>query len=185
MRIDEEGRRTGDIVDGVGFVNALAAAGRSVKGRRTLVVGAGGVGTAIAFAIAGGGPDSIAIADLSPARAADLSARIAAYGIASSVAPARGAGYDLIVNASPLGMQAGDPLAIDLAGVTAEAIVGDVVNVAHLTPLLLAAQALGCHVQRGVEMMLHQVAPSAAFLGFHAGDWSAQSVGEILAQECT
>jgi shikimate dehydrogenase len=183
IRMDPDGRRTGDIVDGVGFVRALEAAGRSVAAKRALVVGAGGVGTAIAFAIATAGAATVDISDLDVARAAGLSRRLADYGIGSQVVAARGAGYDLAVNASPLGMRAGDPLAIDLGGVTEATIVADVVNVAHMTPILLAAQALGCHVQRGVEMMEHQVAPTAEFLGFTEGDWSAATVRTILAED--
>jgi shikimate dehydrogenase len=79
-------------------------------------------------------------------------------------------------------MRAGDPLPIDLTGVSADAIVGDVVNVNYMTPILLAAQALGCHVQRGVEMMEHQIAVTAEFLGLTAGDWSAATVRQILAE---
>jgi shikimate dehydrogenase len=183
IRMDADGRRTGDIVDGVGFVRALEAAGKSVAGKRALVVGAGGVGTAIAFAIATAGAATVDVSDLDAARAAGLSRRLADYGVGSQVVAARGAGYDLAVNASPLGMRAGDPLAIDLAGVTAATIIADVVNVAHMTPILLAAQALGCHVQRGVEMMEHQVAPTAEFLGFSEGDWSAATVRTILAED--
>ena len=176
----EDGRWVGDIVDGVGFVRALEAAGRSVAGRRALVVGAGGVGTAIACAIATAGAVSVDVTDLDRARAADLARRIASAGVKSGIVEPRGEGYDLIVNASPLGMRTDDPLAIDLAGVGAEAIVGDVVNVPHMTPILAAARRLGCHVQRGVEMMEHQIPPTAEFLGFTGGDFSAAAAHDIL-----
>ena len=182
VRMHEDGRWVGDIHDGVGFVRALEAAGKQVAGRRALVVGTGGVGTAIAFAIAMAGASSVDVFDPLAERANDLSRRINDYGVRSAVAAARGAGYDLVVNASPLGMHAGDPLPIDLAGVTANAIVGDVVNVNYMTPILLAAQALGCHVQRGVEMMEHQIAVTAEFLGLTSGDWSAATVRQILAE---
>jgi shikimate dehydrogenase len=182
VRMGEDGRWVGDIHDGVGFVRALEASGRGVAGLRALVVGAGGVGTAIAFAIAMAGAALVDVFDPWAARANDLSRRINDYGVRSAVAAARGAGYDLIVNASPLGMRAGDPLPIDLTGVAREAIVGDVVNVNVLTPLLEAAHALGCHVQRGVEMMEHQIAVTAEFLGLGAGDWSAAAVRQILAE---
>lgn len=182
VRMHEDGRWVGDIHDGVGFVRALEASGRSVAGLRTLVVGAGGVGTAIAFAIAMAGAATVDVFDPVTERADDLARRIDAYGVGSQVVAARGAGYDLIVNASPLGMRTGDPLPIDLSGVAAGAIVGDVVNVNTMTPFLLAAKALGCHVQRGVEMMEHQIAVTAEFLGLGAGDWSAATVRQILAE---
>lgn len=182
VRMQEDGRWVGDIHDGVGFVRALEATDRQVTGRRALVVGTGGVGTAIAFAIAMAGAASVDVFDPVIERANDVSRRINAYGVRSAVAEARGAGYDLIVNASPLGMRTGDPLPIDLAGVSADAIVGDVVNVNYMTPILLAAQALGCHVQRGVEMMEHQISVTAEFLGLTTGDWSAATVRQILAE---
>lgn len=182
VRMQEDGRWIGDIHDGVGFVRALEAAGKQVTGRRALVVGAGGVGTAIALAIAMAGAASVDVFDPLAERAHDLSLRINDYGVRSAVAEARGVGYDLIVNASPLGMRAGDPLPIDLTGVAADAIVGDVVNVNTMTPILQAARALGCHVQRGVEMMEHQISVTAEFLGLTSGDWSAATVRQILAE---
>ncbi|MSP03300.1 MAG: shikimate dehydrogenase [Acetobacteraceae bacterium] len=178
-----DGRWEGDIADGVGFVLALRASGQRIEGRRAIVVGAGGVGSAIAFALAEAGVASVALSDVDQNRAKALAQRIAVMtGVPSTVVPARAEGFDLIVNASPLGMRAGDAMPLDLAGLTAEAIVGDVVISATLTPVLEAARARGCHVQPGSAMTDHQVAPVAAFLGLETGDWGPAAVREALGE---
>ena len=172
-----EGGWEGDILDGFGFVSALRADGQRIDGRRAIVVGAGGVGSAIAFALAEAGVASIAVADIAPGRAEALSFRLPRLaGVKSFVSPAQAEGFDLIVNASPMGMRAEDPLPLDLAGLTAEAIVADVVISRELTPVLKAAQARGCHVQPGEAMTDHQGAAMARFLGLKTGDWSPAAI---------
>ncbi len=171
------GRWEGDILDGEGFVRALAADGRSPNGLRALVAGAGGVGSAIAFALAEAGAARVDIADIDAARATALTQRLALLArVPASVVAAKGAGYDLIVNASPLGMRADDPMPIDLSGLTGREIVGDVVISAVDTPVLAAAKALGCHTQPGSAMTDHQIAGMAAFMGLTTGDWSPEAV---------
>src|SRR6185312_4017913 len=97
------------------------------EGRRALVVGAGGVGTAIAFAIAEAKAGSVHVSDIAQDRAADLARRLEAAGTPSGTSPAAAKGFDLIVNASPIGMKESDPISIDPEGLTADALAGDVV----------------------------------------------------------
>ncbi len=177
-----DGGWEGDMLDGFGFVAALRAAGQRIEGRHALVVGAGGVGSAIAFALAEAGAARVAIADIDAERAAALSLRVLRLaGVRSCVSPARAEGFDLIVNASPMGMRAEDPLPVDLSGLTADALVGDVVISRDLTPLLKAARARGCHVQEGSEMTDQQGAAMAAFLGLETGDWSPAAIRAAMA----
>ena len=181
LRPMPDGRWEGDILDGLGFVRALAADGQSVEGRRALVVGAGGVGSAIAFALAEAGAAAVDVSDIDAARATALAQRISLLaGVRGDVVPATAAGYDLVVNGSPLGMKDGDPMPVDLTGLAASAIVGDVVIKAALTPVLAAAKALGCHVQAGAAMTDHQLAAMAAFLGFASGDWSPAAIARAM-----
>jgi shikimate dehydrogenase len=176
-----DGGWEGDMIDGVGFVRALRADRQRVEGRKAIVVGAGGVGSAIAFALAEAGVASVAIADIDGDRAAALSRRIAELsGVPSSVSAATAEGFDLIVNASPMGMNAVDPLPVDLGGLTADAIVGDVVISRELTPILQKARARGCHVQPGAAMTDHQGAAMADFLGLRSGDWSVGAIRAAL-----
>jgi shikimate dehydrogenase len=171
----------GDMLDGLGFVRALRASGQLIEGRRALVIGAGGVGSAIAFALAEAGAAEVAVADIDAARAEALSRRLVERaGAQSRVSAAKAEGFDLIVNASPLGMRADDPPPCDLAGLTADAIVGDVVIGRTLTPILKAARDLGCHVQPGSAMTDHQGAAMADFLGLDSGDWSPGAIRAAL-----
>jgi shikimate dehydrogenase len=183
LRLLPDGRWEGDIMDGLGFVLALRAGGQRIEGRRAIVVGSGGVGSAIAFALAEAGAAMVAVSDIDAGRAQGLSRRIEDLtGVASRVSPARAYGFDLIVNASPMGMRAEDAMPVDLTGLTAEAIVGDVVISGALTPILRGAKALGCHVQPGAAMTDHQIAAQARFLGFETGDWSAEVIRGVMGE---
>lgn len=179
VRFDQNGRAYGDILDGEGLVSGLRAGGQQITGRRALVVGCGGVGSAIAFALAHAGVCDVAVSDVVEGRAASLAQRLIDAGYpARAHAPDPG-GFDLIVNASPVGMRAGDPLPFDCERLDSHAIVADVVIHNGLTPLLTAAQRRGCYVQPGTIMSDHQVAEMAAFFGFGMGDWSPQAIAEI------
>ncbi len=183
MRREADGTWTGDIVDGVGLVSGLLAAGQRITGRRALVVGAGGVGRAIAFAIAEAGAASVHVYDVLPERAEDLAARLTAAGTVSGIAPSAAKGFDLVVNASPLGMKPNDPLPIDPAGLDEGAIAVDVVVHPVMTPWLSAAAARGCHVQPGHVMMDHQLVAMQAFFGLPDGDCTPAAVARVMAEE--
>ncbi len=182
LRPEPDGSWTGDIVDGVGFVGGLVASGQRIAGRRALVVGAGGVGTAIAFALAEAGAASVHVFDVLPDRATDLARRIEAAGTPAGTAPASAAGFDLVVNASPLGMRPDDTLPIDPAGLQPDAIAGDVVVRPDLTPWLQHARDRGCHVQAGTVMMDYQIAATAAFLRLQGAGYDAEAVARLPGQ---
>jgi shikimate dehydrogenase len=180
--VEPSGRTRGDMFDGVGFVGGLRASGQAVRGRRALLVGSGGVGSAIAFGLAEAGVDSVSVSDLVAERAEALSARLVAAGYRSAVSAPDPAGFDLVVNASPAGMHVGDPLPFDCSRLDASTIVGDVV-ISHeqeVTPLEMAARERGCFVQPGTVMTDHQIAEMARFFGFQTGDWSAQTIGQLV-----
>ena len=181
MRRDADGRWTGDIVDGVGFVKGLLSSGQRVEGRRALVVGSGGVGTAIAFAIAEAKAASVHVSDIAADRANNLARRLEAAGTPSGTATASAKGFDLVVNASPIGMKADDPLPIDCTDLVSSALVGDVVVHPQITPLLAEARRRGCHVQPGTVMMDHQLTAMGEFLGFPDGDYSPEAVACLTA----
>jgi shikimate dehydrogenase len=179
--VESSGRTRGDMFDGVGFVAGLREAGQSVRGRRALLVGSGGVGSAIAFGLAEAGVDSVSVSDVIAERAEALSARLLAAGYRSAVSAPDPAGFDLVVNASPAGMHVGDPLPFDCSRLDATAIVGDVV-ISHeqeVTPLVVAARERGCFVQPGTVMTDHQIAEMARFFGFESGDWSADTIARL------
>lgn len=180
MRREADGSWAGDIVDGLGLVDGLLAAGQRIAGRRALVVGSGGAGQAIAFAIADAGARSVHVHDVVPHRAEDLAARLTTAGTPSGVAPPAAKGFDLVVNASPLGMKPGDPMPIDPAGLEAGAIAADVVVEPAATPWLSAAAAHGCYVQSGQVMMDHQLVAMQAFFGLEGGEYTPATVARVM-----
>ena len=153
LRRAADGRWHGDMVDGVGFVQALRKRGGEPAGRRALLVGAGGAGSAIAHALLDAGVATLALHDADTARRDTLLQRLAA------VAPGRvqagsadPAGFDIAVNATPMGMGAGDPLPFDVARLAPACFVGCVVTAPAVTPLIVAARAAGCATLTGSDM---------------------------------
>jgi shikimate dehydrogenase len=179
--IRPDGRAEGDIFDGIGFVEGLRSAGQRVGGRRALIVGSGGVGSAIAFSVAESGARAVNVSDIITDRADALSSRLRGAGYASSVASSDPDGYDLVVNATPLGMRADDPLPFECARLDPAAVVADVVIGSGLTPVLLAARERGCFVQPGAIMTDQQITLYARFFGFEGGEWSAATIATLLA----
>jgi len=181
LRKTDAGGWLGDIADGAGFMAALAANGQHVAGRTALVVGAGGVGTAIAFALAEAGVASVIVSDIEPARADALAAKLRLAGIEASTGAPCAIGYGIVINASPVGMQANDPLPIDPTGLQPDTIVGEVIMSPPVTPWVAHARSCGCFAQPGTDLMDYQIAEMAAFFGFRGSDWGpaaiARSVG--------
>jgi len=75
-------------------------------------------------------------------------------------------GYDIVVNATPLGMKPGDPLPFDVARLERRTFVGEVVMKEEMTPLLREAQSRGCAFQIGTDMLFEQIPAYLEFFGF-------------------
>ena len=165
-----DGSLYGDLFDGVGFVRGAKRKGFDFTGADCLIVGAGGVGSAIAAAIAAEAPGSIALFDSRAAAAGRLAASLRRHfsGVTVSLADNDPADYHLVVNATPLGMSAGDPLPFDPARIDSDAFIGDVVLTAELSPLLKAAAQRGCRYQVGTDMLFEQIPAYLEFFGYGA-----------------
>lgn len=163
-----DGRLVGDMFDGEGFVRGLQRKGLELRGARALVVGSGGVGSAIAASLAAAGVGALALHDVQPASAEGLAQRLRTYYPAIDVTTGSNdpAGFDLVVNATPLGMNPGDPLPMDMARLEARTFVGEVVMKTEMTAFLAAAQARGCRVQVGSDMLFEQIPAYLEFFGF-------------------
>jgi shikimate dehydrogenase len=160
-----EGGWHGDMLDGVGLLGALRAAGFDPAGRRALLVGAGGAGTAIALALVEAGVAGLAIHDVDAARRDALLRRLDGRGrLALRAAGPDPRGHDLVVNATPLGMREDDPLPVPAALLEPGIFVADVVPTPEVTPLLQAARARGCRTQTGGAMYRAQQELLADFL---------------------
>ncbi len=171
IRRRPDGSLYGDMFDGVGFTRAAKRKGFDFTGADCLVVGAGGVGSAIAAAIAaegpGSGPGSIALFDIREAAAEGLASRLRRHypGLDIVLGSNDPAGYGLVVNATPLGMSLGDPLPFDPDRLSPGALVGDVVLGAGETPLLQAARR-GCRILVGTDMLFEQIPAYLEFFGY-------------------
>jgi len=163
-----DGTLVGDMFDGAGFTRGLKRKGFAFAGAKCLVVGTGGVGSAIAASIAAERPGAIALCDASPASAEGLAARLRQNhpGLPVEVRTSDPAGYDLVVNATPLGMKPDDPLPFDVTRLGRDTFVGEVVMKQEMTPLLEAAAARGCRYQVGTDMLFEQIPAYLEFFGF-------------------
>ncbi|MBL8587287.1 MAG: ThiF family adenylyltransferase [Methylobacteriaceae bacterium] len=163
-----DGRLVGDQFDGAGFVRGVLRKGQRVEGARALVCGTGGVGSAIAASLAGAGVGALALYDVDSVSMDRLARRLA--DVYPRIAVTTGSndpqGFDIVVNATPLGMKPGDPLPLDVTRLAPETFVGEVVMKQETTPFLAAARARGCRTQIGVDMLFEMIPAYLDFFGF-------------------
>ena len=153
MRRNPDGTWHGDQLDGEGFVQGIRAAGCVTEGRRALMAGAGGAGSAIALALLEAGVADLAIHDDDTTRRDALIGRLRTrYGERVRTGSVDPAGCTLVVNATPAGMRAGDPLPFDEARLDGAMFVADVITKPAVTPLIEAARRAGCGTQVGGGM---------------------------------
>jgi shikimate dehydrogenase len=169
FRRGADGRWHADMFDGEGFVSALKKRGVPLRDARVLMFGCGGAGAAISVSLADAGAAAIQFVDPDEAQALP---RVAALGAACpscrmTLGAAHTDGVDLVINASTVGMRAGDGLPAPLDGLSSRIAVGDVVLGAGLTPLIRFAQSRGCTTVTGIDMHAGQ---TEALLGFLLGN---------------
>jgi shikimate dehydrogenase len=163
-----DGSLLGDMFDGAGFVRGVERKGKRIAGARGLVIGCGGVGSAIAASLAAAGLSAIGLYDPNTASSEALGDRLRQHYPTLEVNTGSNdpTGYDIVVNATPLGMKPGDPLPFDIAKITSSTFVGEVVMKEEYTPLLRAALDKGCTVQVGTDMLFEQIPAYLEFFGF-------------------
>jgi shikimate dehydrogenase len=153
MRRNADGSWHGDMFDGLAFVEAMRDAGFDMRGKRALLVGAGGAGSAIAHALLIAGVSALAIADTSKLRRTTLIDRLNWLKLAlvthGSTDPT---GYDIVLNATPMGMKERDPYPTDVTKLNASMFVGCVITEPVVSPTIAAARAQGCATVTGAEM---------------------------------
>ena len=163
-----DGTLLGDQFDGEGFVRGVKRKGLELRGARALVSGNGGVGSAIAASLAAAGVAELALFDQSNAVSEALAGRLREHypKLVVTTGSNDPAGFDLVVNATPLGMKDDDPLPFDVSRIAPGTFVGEVVMKQTFTPLLTAAQAKGCPVQVGTDMLYEMIPAYLEFFGF-------------------
>jgi shikimate dehydrogenase len=163
-----DGSLVGDMFDGEGFVRGVARKGRRIAGESALVVGCGGVGSAIAASLAAAGVARLGLFDAHSESADSLGSRLTTHypKLEVQTGVKDPSGFDVIVNATPIGMNKGDPLPMDVDRIAPSSFVGEVVMKQEMTPFLRAAQAKGCAIQIGVDMLFEQIPAYLEFFDF-------------------
>ncbi|MEH3147424.1 MAG: shikimate dehydrogenase [Methylobacterium frigidaeris] len=165
VRRDPDGRMIGTILDGIGLVEALRASGEEPRGKRVALAGAGGAASAVAFALAGAGVSHLTIVNRTAARTQALLDRLRAAHPGLSLGTDPAAGHDILINGTSLGMRPEDPLPFDPALLDARPFVAEAIMDPDRTPLLAAAEAAGCRIQRGRPMLESQIVLMARHMG--------------------
>jgi shikimate dehydrogenase len=163
-----DGTLLGDQFDGAGFTRGVERKGRPLNGTRAFVLGSGGVGSAIAASLAAAGVAGLALFDTSTAAVEALADRLRKHypQLVVTTGSRDPAGYDVVVNATPLGMNDGDPMPFDIDRISPGTFVGEVVMKTEYTPLLRAAKEKGCAVQVGTDMLFEMIPAYLEFFGF-------------------
>jgi shikimate dehydrogenase len=159
-----DGRLVGDMTDGSAFLVASRAHGLDPAGARVAMIGGGGTATAIAHACAEQGVAELVLSVRNRARHEELR-RV----VESVPAPPRLSfeldsleGFDLVVNATTVGMNGDPDVPHPVDSLDPSSLVGEVVTLPRITPWIAAALERGCRVQYGADMsaaQLHLVGP--------------------------
>lgn len=162
-RREKDGTWSADMFDGQGIVSALRTNGFDVNGKRVMMTGAGGVGSAIADALIASGVKTLFIHDVDEAKARALAANVAKHHKHGDVhsRPPTLDGIDLFVNATAVGMD-GKAMPAQFAKIDPSIFVFDVIT--HDTPLLAFARRCGCKSLGGLPMTQAQADLLSDFL---------------------
>lgn len=165
LRRRTEGGWRGDNTDGQGYVDGMAREGFDIAGKRALLVGVGGAGSAIAYEMLARGAAYLAISEIDAVKRDDIVARLAARFPGRVGAGHRDPrGFDLVANATPLGMRAGDPYPVDVDHLVSGQFVADAITRPEISPMLERARALGCRTMPGFGMFAAQAEILVDFL---------------------
>lgn len=165
VRRESDGRLVGAMLDGLGFLRGLNPFGRPVRGSAIYMAGAGGAANAIAFALAQAGAARLTVHNRSRARIDALADRLRVQYPAIDVVAGTDdpSGHDIVINATSLGMKAGDALPLNADRLQAGQLVADIIMEPAVTRLLAMARDRGCEIYGGLGMLQGQVADMVAF----------------------
>jgi shikimate dehydrogenase len=156
----------GTSTDGVGFLRSLGPFRRGLKGSRGLLLGAGGAGKAVAFALAESGVATLLIANRSVGSLRRLCRMLRSEypGVAVVEVSLRDAEFEAarcnwVIQATSLGLKNGDRSPIPLHRIGRSSWALDLIYHRE-TSFMKEARAHGLRVMDGSEMLLHQGALS-------------------------
>ena len=150
----EGDRLIGENTDGIGFLDGLRAqTDKDVDGLRVVIIGAGGAARSVALTLAENG-STVGVCNRTHASAQEL---VELIGGASSVVQQEAiSDAELVINATPLGMNENDPLPFGIDLLRADQCVVDLIYDPRKTRLLLEAESRGLAVLNGLGMLLYQ-----------------------------
>lgn len=161
----QDGRFIGHNTDFSGFAAALASGLPDAKLDRVVQLGAGGAGSAVAYALLTAGVQTLDLVDMDPARSAERAAELSAFfpdrvitGRPTAALPQLMAQADGLVHCTPVGMAAHPGTPLDMALVEPRHWVADIVYRPIETDLVRGARAKGCDVLDGGRMAVGQAA---------------------------
>ncbi|EME20537.1 shikimate dehydrogenase [Rhodococcus triatomae] len=190
--VAEDGKLIGHNTDHSGFLAGLRRGLPAADLAAVQVVGAGGAGSAVAYALASAGASELRIADVDSARAADVADRVSGAfpGITTVTVPLDrvAGGLDRctgLVNATPIGMTGHPGTPVDPGALHASLWVADVVYRPIRTELLDAAERTGCAVLDGGQMLVAQAADTFELLTGRSADRARMRthLAELLAHQ--
>ena len=167
IRCENNGRWVGDIFDGVGYVNGLLANERSPRDKSILLIGAGGAGSSMAFALAEAGAARLQIHDIAADKAKKVAAGVAEHypAVVVKYGNPDPRGFDIVANATPVGMRADDPFPINPNLLDPRQLVTEMIMKPNVTRFLTAAREKGCEIQVGYEALKGQAKANMEFFG--------------------
>ena len=177
IKFEEDGTLSGYNTDVIGFVTGLAAHGFSIKGKKVVIIGCGGAGSALATCTCYEGAAELKVADLRAESVTNLVAKLQGLGLGTAVSglevldgtasDAQKAIWgeaakeaDLVVNATPMGRHAGDPPALPPDCFHPGQFVLDIVPTKDFPPTAAAAVKAGATATDGLEFLVGQGAKS-------------------------
>ena len=177
IKFEEDGTLSGYNTDVIGFVTGLAAHGFSIKGKKVVIIGCGGAGSALATCTCYEGAAELKVADLRSESVTNLVAKLQGLGLGTAVAglevldgtasDAQKAIWgeaakeaDLVVNATPMGLHPGEPPALPPDCFHPGQFVLDIVPTKDFPPTAAAAVKAGATATDGLEFLVGQGAKS-------------------------
>ena len=169
----QDGKLYGENFDGAGFVAGLYGEGHNLDGKKCLMIGAGGAARAIAYALCGEPIAQLDVYNRTTQKADELVEAVLSETPDAKIPNAKinvaqvlnEADYDVVINATSLGLQSTDSLPCDPQKLSETALVCDIIMAPEQTPLLVAASARGLVCHFGRHMLDYQKSLISAFIG--------------------
>ena len=161
-------------MDGFGFLAGLLGehGPDAIKGKRCLLLGAGGAARAIALALLEEGASAVAVVNRTRARAEALAAAVPGVRVLDALPEAPlSRDFDVAVQCTNQGHEAADADPCPLEVLRPPLLCAEVIHTPAETRWLAAARAAGCATHRGKFMLDAQIASIAEFLALDPADW--------------